>query len=202
MKTKIILPLVTTIGATFITGCATDAHYIQTGGPESVVTVGQINIKDYNDAATDAVNDMLNSDELAKALDKVTNSPAKLVISRIANSTGQQIDTDLLTKTIRVALSKSGKFQTTTTLGLGGTAEDPLAKGIQQETDFMNDQQTTRLPDFSLSGKIIQIYVPSGNVRESTDVFQLSLTDNQGQAVWEGQKQISKQSKRGAVSIW
>ena len=64
--------------------------------------------------------------------------PAVLAISRIVNNTGQQIDTDLLTKKIRVALLNSGKAQTTTTMGLGGTAEDPMAKGLQQENEFMN----------------------------------------------------------------
>ena len=79
-----------------------------------------------------------------------------LAISRIVNNTGQQIDTDLLTKKIRVALLNSGKAETTTTMGLGGTAEDPMAKGLQQESEFSNDQKTTRTPDFTLSGKIIR----------------------------------------------
>ena len=84
------------------------------------------------------------------------NPPAILAISRIVNDTDQQIDIDLLTKKIRSAPNNSGQFAATTTFGLGGTAEDPLGKGTQQEREFMSDQKTTRLSDYTLSGKIIQ----------------------------------------------
>jgi uncharacterized protein (TIGR02722 family) len=181
-----------------VAGCATKAHYVQTGGRESVVTVGQINIQDYIQAANAATSDLLASG----ALDKVANPPAVLAISRIVNNTGQQIDTDLLTKKIRVALLNSGKAQTTTTMGLGGTAEDPMAKGLQQEAEFKNDQKTTRTPDFTLSGKIIETAVKAGNTSQSTYSFQLSLTDAKtGLAVWEGEKEITKQGTRSSVGF-
>jgi hypothetical protein len=132
----------------------------------------------------------------------VPTPPAVLAISRIINNTGQQIDTDLLTKKIRVALLNSGKAQTTTTLGLGGTAEDPMAKGLQQENEFANDQKNTRKPDFTLSGKIIETTAKSGNTSQSTYSFQLSLTDAKtGLAVWEGEKEITKQGTRSAVGF-
>src|SRR5271170_51057 len=158
MKNKIFLPVVATAISLVGAGCATNAHYVQTGGSESVVTIGQINIQDYIQAANAATSDLLASG----ALDRVTTPPAVLAISRIVNNTGQQIDTDLLTKKIRIALLQSGKAVTTTTMGLGGTAEDPLAKGLQQENEFKSDQQSTRTPDFTLSGKIIQLAVKAG----------------------------------------
>jgi uncharacterized protein (TIGR02722 family) len=195
MKNKIIFPLIAAVPL-MIGGCATDTHYVQTGDKEQIIS-GQINIQDYATAANDAVGDLLASG----ALDKVSNPPAVLAISRIVNSTGQQVDTDLITKKIRVTLLQNGKAVTTTTVGLGGTAEDPLAKGIQQENEFMNDQKTTRLPDFSLSGKIIQTIDRSGDTRRSTYSFQLTLTDKQGLAVWEGEKEIGKQGTRPAVGF-
>jgi uncharacterized protein (TIGR02722 family) len=135
------------------------------------------------------------------ALDKVATPPAVLAISRIVNNTGQQIDTDLLTKKIRVALLNSGKAQTTT-MGLGGTAEDPMVKGLQQENEFANDQKTTRKPDFTLSGKIIETLASSGSTHQSTYSFQLSLTDAKtGLAVWEGEKEITKQGTRSSVGF-
>ena len=122
-----------------------------------------------------------------------------LAISRIVNNTAQQIDTDLLTKKIRVALLQSGKAVTTTTMGLGGTAEDPMAKGLQQENEFKSDVKSTRTPDFTLSGKIIQLAVKAGNTTYS---FQLSLTDAKtGLAVWEGEKEITKQGTRSSVGF-
>lgn len=197
MKSKIIFSLLAALPFV-IGGCATNAHYVETGGRENVVSVNQINIQDYIQAANAAVNDLLASG----ALDRVPNPPAVLAISRIVNNTGQQIDTDLLVKKIRVAVLNSGKAQTTTTMGLGGTAEDPMAKGLQQENEFMNDQKTTRKPDFTLSGKIIETTARAGSTRQSTYSFQLSLTDARtGLAVWEGEKEITKQGTRPAVGF-
>jgi len=198
MKKIILLSVMAAALPLLVGGCATPAHYIQTGGRESLVNVNQINIQDFIQAANDATSDLLASG----ALDKVANPPAVLAISRIVNNTGQQIDTDLLTKKIRVALLNSGKAQTTTTMGLGGTAEDPMAKGLQQENEFMNDQKTTRKPDFTLSGKIIQTIARAGSTRQATYSFQLSLTDARtGLAVWEGEKEITKQGARPAVGF-
>ena len=198
MKKIILLSVMAAALPLLVGGCATPAHYIQTGGRESLVNVNQINIQDFIQAANDATSDLLASG----ALDKVANPPAVLAISRIVNNTGQQIDTDLLTKKIRVALLNSGKAQTTTTMGLGGTAEDPMAKGLQQEAEFKSDQKTTRTPDFTLSGKIIQTIAKDGNTSQSTFSFQLSLTDaKNGLAVWEGEKEITKQGGRPSVGF-
>ena len=197
MKKSILLSILAAALPFVVGGCAS-AHYIQTGGRESVVSVGSINIQDYIQAANTATSDLLASG----VLDKVSNPPAVIAISRIVNNTGEQIDTDLLTKKIRVALLNSGKAQTTTTMGLGGTAEDPMAKGLQQEAEFKADQQTTRTPDFTLSGKIIQLTAKAGNTSQSTFSFQLSLTDAKtGLAVWEGEKEITKQGTRPAVGF-
>jgi len=196
MKNKTIVPLIAA-SAVFITGCATDAHYVQTGGTQNIVNVGQINIQDFILAA-----DKMSSELLASgALDRVKNPPAILAISLIINNTGKQIDTDLLLKKIRIALLNSGKAVTTTTFGLGATAEDPLAKGQQQKNDFVNDQKTTGVTDFTLSGKIIQLNARVGNTTQATYSFQLSLTDNRGLAVWEGEKEITKQGTQGSIGF-
>jgi penicillin-binding protein activator len=196
MQYKIILPVIAAAVPMLITGCATNAHYIETGGRESVVNVGQINIQDYIQAADAAVQDLLASG----ALDHVQNPPAVLAISRIVNDTGEQINTDLLTQHIRVALLQSHKAVTTTTFG--PNAQDQLAKGIQQENEFMNDQKTTRLPDFSLSGRIIQTVASAGRTHQSTYSFQLSLTDTKnGNAIWESDKEITKQGTQSAVGF-
>ncbi len=196
MKKIVLLPIIA-VSAAILTGCGTNAHYIQTGGRESIVSVGSINDQDFIQAADSAASDLLASG----VLDRVKNPPAVLAMSRIVNNTGQQIDIDLLTKKIRVALNQSGKAVTTTTFGLGGQAEDPLAKGIQQQQEFMNDQKPARLPDFTLSGKIIETTAKAGNTSQATYSFQLSLTDQQGIAVWEGEKQITKQGSKSTVGF-
>jgi uncharacterized protein (TIGR02722 family) len=198
MKNKILWPVLAAVIPLIGAGCATNAHYVQTGGSENIVNVGQINIQDYIQAANDMTGKLLASG----ALDRVATPPAVLAISRIVNNTGQQIDTDLLTKKIRIAVLDSGKAMTTTTMGLGGTAEDPMAQGLQQENEFKNDTKTTRTPDFTLSGKIIQLAVRAGGTTQSTYSFQLSLTDSKtGLAVWEGEKEITKQGTRPSVGF-
>jgi penicillin-binding protein activator len=197
MKNKIILPVLAATLSLSAGGCGTNAHYVQTGGSESVVSIGEINIQDYIQAANTMTSELLASG----ALDRVATPPAVLAMSRIVNNTGQQIDTDLLTKKIRVGLLQSGKAVTTTTVGLGGNAEDPLAKQFQQQNDF-DTGKTMRPPDFTLSGKIIQLAVKAGDTTQSTFSFQLSLTDSKtGYAVWEGEKEITKQGSRSSVGF-
>jgi len=54
-----------------------------------------------------------------------------------------------------VALLRTGKVQTSTTIAYGGP-EDPLAKEQQNAQEFLNGQKKPRLPDYTLSGKIIE----------------------------------------------
>jgi hypothetical protein len=119
----------------------------------------------------------------------------------VRNQTGQQFDTDLLTKKIRVKLNTSGKALTTTTVGLDGVAEDPLAKQLQGERELLEKKRDSVTPNFTLSGKIIETRARAGDVRQSTFSFQLSLTDKRGLAVWEGEEEITKQGKRPSVGF-
>ncbi len=186
------------LGIVTLTGCARRAQYVDPKGSRVMVTLDQINIQDFSMAAEDAVNDLLASG----VLEKVPSPPAVMVVSRVINNTSQQVDTDLLTKKIRVALNKSGKALTMTTRGPGGTAEDELAKEIAQEwRDMGLEPQPSRPPDFSLSGKIIETYTRSGSYRQAAYTFQLSLSDRRGLAVWEGEKEVVKQGRRPSVGF-
>lgn len=182
-------------------GCATEsAHVIDSNGPRTITTVGNINIQDYANAADTMVNSLVDSVINAGKLQAPAGQPSMLAISRIVNNTSQHIDTDMLVKKIRVALNKTGKVVTTTTMGLGG-AEDPLAEGLRQEKEFLADKKTTRSPDYSLSGKIIEQREQAGGTRQSSFVFQLSLTSKDGVAVWEEEKTITKQGRRATVGF-
>ncbi len=190
MKTKILYPLGLAALTAIFAGCATNAHYVQTGDKEQVVSLGQINIQDYANAASDAVKDLLASG----ALDKVPNPPALLEISRIINNTSQQIDMDLLTKKISIALLQSGKAVT--------KIVDPMAANYHKEIQPDGTTKTTRLPDFTLSGKIIETVDRAGDTRRTTYSFQLSLNDpRQEVQVWEGEKEIGKQGTRSSVGF-
>lgn len=199
MKSNLVLSTGLAVAlATGFTGCTRPAQYVDPKGGRVMVTLDQINIQDFSMAAENAITELLGSG----VLDKVPTPPAVMVVSRVINSTSQQVDTDLLTKKIRVALNKSGKALTMTTRGPGGTAEDELAKEIAQEwRDLGLEPKPTRPPDFSLSGKIIETYTRSGNYRQAAYTFQLSLTDRRGLAVWEGEKEVVKQGRRSSVGF-
>ena len=96
-------------------GCAS-AKYIDEGGDDSIVNVGQINTQDWIHAADQLTQSLL----LSGAIQSVAGKPKILMIGRIKNNTSTHIDTDSLIKKIRVALNKSGRALTTTAVGLDG----------------------------------------------------------------------------------
>src|SRR5215207_7822929 len=100
---KRFLPLLSLVSLTSVlwTGCAGGARRIETGGRDSVTTVGSIDIQDFIAAGEASVGKLLASG----VLDKVPNPPAVLAVSVVRNETGKQFDTDLLTKRIRVKLN-------------------------------------------------------------------------------------------------
>ena len=191
MNTKYHLYLMAATLPLFFSGCATDAHYVQTGDKEQIISAGQINIQDYANAANQAVKELLDSG----ALDKVANPPAVLFVSRIVNTTGLQIDEELplLTTKITAALLQSRKAVITST--------DTTAGGLAAKNAFLNGT-TAHDPDFTLSGNIIEHIDRSGNARRITYNFQLALNDTKtGYQVWQVETDIAKQVKRPAFGL-
>ena len=188
--------------AALFVGCAStpQATYVDPSGNRTLSNVGQINIQDWNMASETMINSLIEKQVNAGKL-RASGPDGKsiLAISRIVNSTGAQIDTDMIVKKIRVALLGTGKVVADITAGLGG-AEDPLAAEAKREQEFLSTKKVATRPDYTLSGKIIENRASQGNLRESTYVFQMSLATSDGLAVWEEEKTISKQGKKSAVS--
>ena len=181
-----------------LAGCGSppnSAQYVDPNGPHTIVSLNQIDIQDFSNAGNAMVQDLINSGVLEKA----PQQPAVLAISRITNNTTQQFDTDMLTKNIRIALLQTGKVVTTTTFGTN--PEDKMAQDAGNMQAFMNGQpQPTRIPYYTLSGKIDINTAKAGDVYQRSYIFQLSLTEvNSGLAVWEGQKIITKQGQKPAI---
>jgi PBP1b-binding outer membrane lipoprotein LpoB len=141
-------------------------------GPNKLTTMG-IDTQDFAAKADEMINSLVES----SVLDKAPRKPAILVVGRIVNETSRQFDTDLLAKKIRVALNKSGKAMTDVT---GGSMSDP---------------------DFTLSGKIIDTYARQGDKRQHAYTFQLSLSNPQGLAAWEDEKEITKQGESSPIGF-
>lgn len=175
--------------------------YVEPGSSRLITSVDQVNIQDFAQAAdtmvASLIDHLINPGQLRSG---VPGEPALLAISRIQNNTGQQLDTDLLVKKIRVALLRTGKVWTSTTIAFGGP-EDPLAAEEQQLLG-RSAAGVNRRPDYTLSGKIIEDRTRAGNLRQTAYVFQLSLTKTpEGIAVWEDEKTIVKQGSRPAVGF-
>ena len=178
--------------ALLLAGCGTQSTYVDPAGSKLVTNVGQANIQDFAQAADSMVQSLIdNLINQGKLHSGMADQPALLAISRITNQTGQHFDTDILIKKIRIALLRTGKVQTSTVLGLGG-AEDPLAA---------ENLKTTRLADYTLSGKIMQERARAGDVRQSAFIFQLTLSSPAGIAVWEEEKTIVKQGTQPSVGF-
>lgn len=200
MKTRLILSLLVGATALVFAPLPARADTVRQVDPKQkkVVNATQISPSEWSEAAEKLISNLLSSDVLAR----IENPPAIMAISRVRNDTTMQIDIDSLTKKIRVALNQSGKILTTTTVGLGGKAEDPLAKEAAEYAQFMGgEKQETRMPDFTLSGKIQESRVKQGRETLITYTFQLSLTDvRSGLAIWEAEEAIAKTSRKGGIS--
>ncbi len=181
----------------FLAGCGGQARYVETTGTETIISVEQINIQDWIQAADDMTQNLLASG----VLQRTEQQPPVLVVSRIVNNTSEVVDTNLLTKRIRVALNQSGQALTQTTATTQGFTEDQTAREMG-ELEAMRDPEAAAQarPDFSLSGRLIETTAKAGKTRQATYTFQLSLTQiSTGLALWEDQVDITKQGKRPAV---
>ena len=194
---RILLPMTGALALALVPALPADTVRKVDPKQKVLVNATQISPSEWAEAAEKLISNLLGTDVLAS----IENPPAVMAISRIRNDTTMQIDIDSLTKKIRVALNQSGKILTTTTVGLAGKSEDPLAKESAEYAQFMAGQkQETRLPDFTLSGKIIESRIKQGRETLITYTFQLSLTDvKSGLAVWEAEEAIAKTSKKSAV---
>lgn len=177
------------IGA--FSGCASNrnARYIDPKGTDTIVSLDQINIQDWNQAA-----DLLVADLFASGvLERAPEQPAVMAISKITNKTTRQVDINELTKKIRVALNQSGKVVTLSTMSYGDVVEDPMAKEIAGKANIPT-------PYYTLSGRLLENKVSAGKVNQVTYTFQMSLTTtSNGIAAWESEQQITKIGKQSTV---
>ena len=181
-------------------GCASKSAYVDPAGPNTAVNVGQINVQDFAVAADTFVQDILGRVGSGQLTSSEAGKPAIMAISRITNKTLNHIDIDQLVKKIRVELNRSGKILTTTTVAYGG-AEDPLAKEVQKTLALSGQGVVNRLPDYTLSGAILaQEARKSRLTTQASYIFQLSLTDRSGIAVWESEYIVTKQGRKSAVT--
>ncbi|MCW0208021.1 MAG: penicillin-binding protein activator LpoB [Achromobacter sp.] len=191
--------------AATLAGCATTTQYVDQKN-DNVAVMG-LDYKDFESAANKMVNDMLNSPLMVHP--KAAQGGRFVVaMSNITNDTAQRIDTDQLTKKIRVSLLNSGRFVITTAVGLNGPEDAMTAKSRALKGSKMVNQATVKkdgrviAPDFSLSGKIMQRNNRVDSRTQQVDYyFQLTLTNlDDGLAYWEGEEAIIKRGDNRTVT--
>ena len=199
--TKITLSVL--LAAGLMSGCVDKTERIDMHNDKGDQVMG-LDYRDFNQAASEAVQSML----MSGALDKKSGDRYVLAISRVTNDTMQHIDTDQLIKKIRVELLKSGKVVVTTAVSANGP-EDAMSK---QARELRNDDEfnqrtvqkkgTLVAPDMSLSGKILQRNVKMDDGKQQVEYyFMLSLTEiKTGLAWWEGETVIGKRGSGKSVS--
>ena len=199
MNNTIKMCLGTFITATLLLGaCAQKARYIETGGTESVVSVGEVDIQDIQMAASGMLESLLETGILKQA----PHQPARLVMDRIVNDTSSRFDVGDLLYRMREQLVNSGQAEVVTTWG--ANAESREAQGIARREAFLSGTtgQDSAEPDFTLTGKITQLKRSAGNVRQTTYTFRLTLTNvNTGREAWTKTVDMTKQGTKSGLGF-
>ncbi len=180
-------------------GCETETETrtVDAKGPQAINT-SAINSQDWANAADQLINSLLSSG----ALNNAPRTPAILAVDRVINNTTMMVDTDLLIKKIRVALTNTGKINITNTMGLG---ERAVVASEAAELDEMQSGKKAKIlvPDYTLYAKLIQQTDKNGKIAQNTYSFQMSLVAvKTGLTVWEEEKQIAKQTRGPGTVGW
>ena len=173
-------------GAAAPIGCSQPARVV-TDDRDKIVSVDQLDVQDWENAADQVVQQLLASGVLSNA----PATPARVEVTRVVNDTTQRVDTDLLTQKVKIALQQSGKVAFAST--------DQRSTEVADYRDFKSGNDAPRLPDFVLNGKILEIRASAGSVKQSSFVFQLNLVDTrQDLDAWSGEAEVTKQGTRNA----
>ena len=180
-------------------GCETETETrtVDAKGPDAINT-SAINSQDWANAADQLINSLLSGG----ALNNAPRTPAVLAVDRVINNTQMMVDTDLLIKKIRVALTNTGKIAITNTMGLG---ERAVVASEAAELDEMQSGKKAKVlvPDYTLYAKLIQQTDKNGKIAQNTYSFQMSLVAvKTGLTVWEEEKQIAKQTRGPGTVGW
>ena len=178
--------------------CASKATYIETGGTDSIVSVGEVDIQDLQRAASG----MLESLIALGTLQNAPHQPARLRIERVVNDTSSAFDVGELTYRMREQLVNSG--QATVLTAYGANAESPEAQERLKQEAFRRGETSVESlePDFFLTGKITQLKRSAGRTRQTTYTFRLTLTDSRtGQEAWTKVVDVTKQGQKNSVGF-
>lgn len=176
--------------------CASPARQIGVGSEEALVTISSIDPADWQKAAVESINSLLESG----ALKRDDGQLPVVMVSRVRNYTLLHVDSRILTDKIRQAVLSSKQASVSSAVGAGSNIDLAVRRIRDKEFDDLFDQNTVQkrgtiiAPNLSLSGSITQQTTYQGRTEESYFMFHLVLTDlKTGVAVWEHNVDILKQ---------
>ncbi len=188
MKTK-LTTLIISVLSIIMSGCASNnASYVDSGGPDTIISTRKINIADWNTAAAKLTSNLLASGTLDSLGLK---QPIKMMVSNVKNKTSEVIDTSRLTNKIIMDLTNSGKVLV--------IKND---KATQELLEYEAEMTGKRIgvAKITLTGSIMEDRESNSDMREVTYTFTLELNMN-GTSRWIGQEQITKQSEKSTFGF-
>lgn len=204
LKTRhLFLPLL--CGLLAFTGCRTRVERVDPNTTQGLMTVDELDFKDFQITAEGLINQLLASGRLDPYAEE---GPAVIMVSTIRNSTLQHIDTQLLTQRITVALDQSGKAVTTTAHSGRGAIDPATVESRNLPNEDLYDPSTLQkrgtviAADLSLAGEITQVTREVGRRNESYFMIYMTVTDQAtGLAIWQATEEIVKQGKRSLFGL-
>ncbi|HCF56538.1 MAG TPA: penicillin-binding protein activator LpoB [Myxococcales bacterium] len=129
-------------------------------------------------------------------------TPPRLLVGKIANRTGEPIDTDMLAERIQVALVKSGRFEL-----FDERTRTALAKEYEYQTSGYVDPRHAKMPgsqsaaDYVLIGSLSAIVQANGS--DKTTYYKMSMSVSElasGIIRWADDKEIRKKYELSGIS--
>ena len=185
-----------------ITGCSSSrpAGYIQANDGSGIVSLDKVNVQDFATAADGMLRSLYDSPAFAGA--KRSDGSPILMVGRVTNDTGSNFDTSQLVKKMTVSLTRSGKVRVAKAAGFGGAEDQAAAEARASQALVTGESVKPLLPDYTLSGKILENRASAEGVQQASYIFQLSLTEvKTGLAVWEEEKTITKQGSKNSIGF-
>ncbi|MDR3228276.1 MAG: penicillin-binding protein activator LpoB [Puniceicoccales bacterium] len=192
MKKSVALTALTAAAA-LLAGCSESTKYVDSQGPDTVVSIDKVDIQDFAAAADSLLTSLYDSPAFLNSPRK----PAIIAVSGISNETSTQFDINMLLGKIKKSITRSGKAEISAVVG---TTQDALTKEAKAAQEFESGKTSNNSHDFTLVGKILESKTKAGSTKQTTYIFQLSVIRvATGTEAWSDEKLITKQGSKSSV---
>jgi PBP1b-binding outer membrane lipoprotein LpoB len=191
MKTKIASIALTLLMPMTFLGCGSTKTQVEVRPERPGISTVGIDIGDYTAAAESLVKSLLDSPALSTPV--AGGGKPLLCLSKILNRTAiRDLKSELLTNKIFDSIQKEGRVDIMQNCG---DITDPIGDAASDLERMRNKEKRIRVPDFTLSGTVVDTYAAEGRVKEHN--YHLHLVLARGNTVlWEDQEEIRKVTTR------